>query len=89
MNFLKKLALRRELHNKTVLKFVGEGCQARDEFAWVGKVIDFKDDNVIIKIIKHNFSYTDTRDGKEEETMSWPINSPDLQYVDGIWILFR
>jgi len=91
---LKNTILKLRLKNQIIVKFIGEGCQARDEFQWVGKVIGFEEselgyDKVIIQIIKHNFSYTDSRDEKKEkEIYKAALVGGYIQYVDGLWIIF-
>lgn len=103
MNYLEKeIALfkrRKQLLNQPILKVVGEGCQAISEFQWIGKVIGFEEDKekgwtvAVIKILKHNRSYGDARDAKEDEIYTYPIANKyyminDIQNVDGVWILY-
>lgn len=82
------------IKGKTILFFSGEGCQARNEFQWAGKVIGFEEnknlkcDDIVIEIMIHNFSYTDARDIKEKEIYKYPLVNADIQNVNGVWILF-
>ena len=91
---LKNTILKLRLINQIIVKFIGEGCQARDEFQWIGKVIGFETndsgyDVAIVKIIKHNFSYTDSRDkSNETEIYKFTLVGGYLQQVDGAWIIF-
>jgi hypothetical protein len=84
----------RRLRNQVIVKVTGEGCQAISEFQWVGKVKGFKWDkeegnfDVIIRILKHHRSYGDARDEKEEEIYTYPMVNNDIQYVEGVWILY-
>jgi hypothetical protein len=98
MNYLEKeikLKIKKyQLKGATIAKFNGEGCQGRGDFQWIGKVIGFRYNNeqaweeVIIHIIKHNFSYCDARDEKQPEEYTYPLVNNDIQNVKGVWILF-
>lgn len=89
------IIIKNSIRGKTILKFNGEGCQAIGVFQWVGKVTGFernkshKCDDIVIEIIKHNFSYGDSRDrSREKEIYKYPLVNADIQCVDGVWILF-
>lgn len=95
LNTLKKLRMK----GQPILKFTGEGSQARDEFNWVGIIQGFEDgtiyngttkkvEYIVIKIIKHNFSYGDSRNKLAPELFKYPLVNADIQNVNGVWMLF-
>lgn len=79
---------------KPIIKVSGEGCQAISEFQWAGVVKGYrwvKDEGnfeIIIRIVKHNHSFGDARDEKEEEIYTYPMVNNDIQFVEGVWILY-
>lgn len=84
---------------KPILKVTGEGCQARNEFQWLGVVEKIQVTNrenrnkleleAVIRIVIHNHSYGDSRDSENKERITYPLVNSDIQFVDGVWILYK
>lgn len=86
---IKFLLIKWKLKGQTVLKFEEVGCQARDEFEWVGKIIRFDGDYVVVKIIKYNLSYTDIRDGWDHGTYKYNYRFGNVQRINGVLMIFN
>lgn len=87
--------LRLGMIGKTIVKVTGEGCQGRNQIQWVGKVIGFNKNKkqeyheIVIEIVLHDKSYTDARDGNEQEMFVYPLINNDIQNVKDVWILYN